>query len=76
MISNMRIIFPNDSGGIACIIPTGETPIEEVAKKDVPAGKPYKIIDVTTLPAEAAYWDQFFDALEHDFSDRDGIGGE
>lgn len=68
------IIFPNDSGGIGCLIPTLEIPIEEVAKKDVPAGKPYKFIDTTTLPPEAQYWDEFFDALEFDFSDNDGIG--
>lgn len=73
---NQIIIFPNDNGGISALIPTGELSLQETAKKDVPAGKPYKIIDVTTLPPEAAYWDQFFDALEHDFSDRDGIGGQ
>jgi hypothetical protein len=73
---NLRIIFPNDPGGISCLIPTGELSIEETARKDVPAGKPYKIIDVTTLPPEAEYWDQFFEALEHDFSDFDGIGGQ
>ena len=70
------IIFPNDSGGIAVVIPTGDLSVEDTAVKDVPAGKPYKIIDTTTLPPEAEYWDQFFDALEHDFSDFDGIGGQ
>jgi hypothetical protein len=68
------IIFPNDSGGIAAMIPTGST--EETAKKDVPAGKPYKIIETSELPEEAQYWDDFFDALEFDFSEYDGIGGQ
>ena len=73
---NIRIIYPNDAGGICCVIPTGEIPIEEIIKKDVPSGKPYKLIDVNQLPPEAQYWDEFFDALEHDFSDHDGIGGQ
>jgi hypothetical protein len=73
---NYHIIFPNESGGICYLMPTGELSVEETARKDVPAGKPYKIIDVTTLPPEAEYWNQFFEALEHDFSDFDGIGGQ
>ena len=73
---NFRIIYPSDTGGICCLIPTGELSVEATAKKDVPAGRPYKIIDVRELPQEAVYWDQFFDALEHDFSDFDGIGGQ
>jgi hypothetical protein len=74
---NLRIIYPNESGGIVCLIPTGELSIDDVLKKDVPAGRPYKIIDLNSLPPEAAYWDEFFDALEHDFeNDFDGIGGQ
>jgi hypothetical protein len=71
------IIFPNDNGGICACIPSGELSLEATAKKDVPAGKRYKFIDTTTLPPEAEYWDEFFDALEHDFTnDFDGIGGQ
>jgi hypothetical protein len=71
------ILFPNDNGGICVCIPTGELSLEATVKKDVPADKPYKFIDTTTLPPEAAYWDEFFDALEHDFTnDFDGIGGQ
>jgi hypothetical protein len=70
------IIFPNDNGGIAVCIPTGDLSLEATAQKDVPAGKPYKFVDTTTLSSEAEYWDEFFDALEHDFSDHDGVGGQ
>ena len=43
-----RIIYPNEFGGVSIIIPAdcGLT-IEEIAAKDVPAGTPFKIIDVT-----------------------------
>lgn len=41
-----RIIYPTDEGGVAIIVPAdcGLT-IEQIAAKDVPAGKPYKIVD-------------------------------
>jgi hypothetical protein len=64
------IIFPNDTGGIAMIIPTGELAIEEVARKDVPAGIPYLFVeDTVELPD-----DGFFNAWEADFTTPDGYG--
>jgi len=64
------IIFPNDTGGIAMIIPTGELAIEEVARKDVPAGIPYLFVeDTVELPD-----DSFFNAWEADFTTPDGYG--
>ena len=47
------IIFPNDDGGVSIIIPAPEfsDQIEAVAQKDVPAGKPWRIIDDSTLPS-------------------------
>lgn len=51
---NQRIIYPNDNGGVAVIIPAPECglTIEEIAAKDVPAGKPFKIVDVADLPTD------------------------
>ena len=51
---NQRIIYPNDNGGVAVIIPAPECSltIEEIAAKDVPAGKPFKIVNVTDLPSD------------------------
>lgn len=66
---NQFIIYPNDEGGVALIMPTGELALSEVARKDVPAGKPYKII----ARADLADFD-FFDAWEADFSTPDGHG--
>ena len=75
---NKIIIYPNENGGIVALIPAidcGLT-VEEIAIKDVPQNKKFKIIDTLSLPPEAQYWDEFFDALEYDFSDYDGIGGQ
>lgn len=54
---NSRIIFPNDEGGVSVIIPAPECglTIEEIAAKDVPAGKPYKIVDVSDIPSDRTF---------------------
>ena len=44
--------------------------LEEIAAKDVPAGKPFKIVDVADLPSDYT----FFNAWEGDFSNPDGHG--
>lgn len=69
----MKIIYPT-STGIAVVHPTGELPIEEVARKDVPAGVPYLIVDDSVIPTDRT----FRDAWEADFTvpDGHGIGAE
>ena len=56
---NQRILYPTDDGGVAIIIPTPEYlethTIEELAAKDVPEGKPYKIVDVTDIPTDRTF---------------------
>ena len=54
---NQRIIYPNDEGGVSIIVPATECglTIEEIAVKDVPAGKPYKIIDVSEVPTDRTF---------------------
>jgi hypothetical protein len=71
---NSRIIYPTDDGGVAVIVPAdcGLT-IEEIAAKDVPAGKPFKIVDAADIPSDRS--DR--DAWTVDEADlTDGIGGE
>ncbi|MES1989274.1 MAG: hypothetical protein V4440_14815 [Pseudomonadota bacterium] len=48
-----RIIYKNDNGGVSVIIPAecGLT-IEEIALKDVPTGKPFKIVDTVDIPSD------------------------
>ena len=54
-----RIIYPNDDGGVSILIPTpeymAEHTIEELAAKDVPAGKPFKIVDVSDIPSDRTF---------------------
>jgi len=52
---NSRIIYPTDDG-VAIIVPAdcGLT-IEQIANKDVPAGKPYKIVDVADIPTDRTF---------------------
>lgn len=70
------IIYKNDDGGVAVIHPTPEAlavyGIQAIALKDVPAGKPYKIIDASELPdrSQRNQWD----VDEADLTD--GIGSE
>lgn len=54
---NQRIIYPTDDGGVAVIIPAAECglSIEEIAAKDVPAGKSYKIVDVSDIPEDRTF---------------------
>lgn len=56
---NQRIIYPTDDGGVAVIIPAPDCglTIEEIAAKDVPVGKPYKIADVSDIPADRTFRD-------------------
>jgi len=56
-----RIIYPNDEGGVAIIIPAPEYlethTIEELAAKDVPAGKPFKIVATEDIPSDRTFRD-------------------
>jgi len=54
---NQRIIYPNDEGGVYIIVPSPNCAlsIEQIAAKDVPAGKPYKIVDVSDIPEDRTF---------------------
>jgi hypothetical protein len=77
-MSTKRIIYESDThpGGIAILVPTDEYlkdhTIEDVAKKDVPKGKKYKITDLSALPTISDR--SFRNAWTADFSTYDGIG--
>ena len=53
---NKRIIYPTDEG-VAVIVPAPECglTIEEIAAKDVPAGKPFQIVDVSEVPSDRTF---------------------
>jgi hypothetical protein len=67
---NQRIIYPNDDGGVSVLIPTSELELAEVARKDVPAGVAYKIVDVADIPSDRT----FRGAWEADFNNPNGVG--
>ena len=54
-----RIIYQTDDGGVAVIIPTPQAlesmSIQEIAKKDVPTGKPYKIVADSEVPSDRTF---------------------
>lgn len=54
-----RIIYPNDDGGVSVMTPMPEAletmTIEQIAAKDVPAGKPYKIVDASDIPSDRTF---------------------
>lgn len=66
----MKIIYPNLEGGISVIHNTGELPDNQVALKDTPFNRPFKIVDDTTIPTDRT----FRNAWEADFSAPDGVG--
>jgi hypothetical protein len=68
-----RIIYKQDDGIVAVIAPAkNETrTVDEIAKKDVPTGKKYKIVDVSGISSDRS----FRDAWTVDESDlTDGVG--
>lgn len=72
----MRVIYKTNDG-VAVIVPSPEAlakyGIEAIAKKDVPAGVPYKIVPVEDIPSDRTFrnaWD-IDEALL-----TDGIGDE
>ena len=70
------IVYKNDDGGVAVIHPTPEAlkiyGIEAIALKDVPAGKPFKIIDAADLPDRSLR--NQWDVDESDLTD--GLGAD
>jgi len=71
------VIFKNVDNKFAVIMPTQEAlqfaTIEQIAEKDVPAGRPYWIVDASLLPAdipvEAIY-------IDENANPPHGFGGE
>jgi hypothetical protein len=71
------IIYKQDNDSLAVVYPTQEAidiyGIEAIALKDVPSGKPFKIIDSSELPADRSartFW------TVDDVVLTDGVGAE
>ena len=71
------IIYKEDNDVLAVLSPTEDAlemfGINEVAKRDVPSGKRYRIIDASELPSDQSQRNAWT-ADEADLTD--GVGGE
>ena len=68
-----RIIYNQDNGIVAIIVPNEkyDLSVEAIAKKDVPSGKKYKIVDVSEVSSDRT----FRNAWEIDVAElTDGVG--
>ena len=56
-MENTRVIYPNDEGGVSVLtpVPNCGLTLEEIIAKDVPAGKPYQVIDRSELPTDRTF---------------------
>lgn len=66
-----RIIYPSGDG-VAVLIPAEKSglPVEEIARKDVPAGVPFRIVAEADIPEDRSQRDLW----AADFSSPDGHG--
>ena len=70
-----RIIYKNLDNSVSIIVPSDEAlqsmTIEQIAKKDVPTGYKYKIVDVSEVPSDR----EFRNAWSIDEAElTDGVG--
>lgn len=78
---NQRIIYQNEEGGVAVIVPAPECglTIEEIAAKDVPAGKSYEIVDLSAIPTDRTFrnaWEKSGSAVTHNMTKAKAVAHE
>lgn len=65
-MSEKRIIYPTENGGVAIIIPANNARnidesydefIARIAAKDVPVGLPHKIVPIEDIPSDRTFRD-------------------
>lgn len=74
-MENKRIIYLNEADQVVVVTPAPSSglTVEQIAKKDVPFGAPYKVIDVNDLPSSFL----FMEAWEIDPALLDdGVGAD
>ena len=56
-MSNKRIIYKKDDSVVSIIVPVTESglTVEQIAKKDVPTGLKYKIVDVSEISSDRTF---------------------
>lgn len=53
-MSDFRIIYPNDEGGVAVVVPAPGIN-QEQALKAVPSGKQYLVVDKADIPSDRTF---------------------
>lgn len=56
-MNTFRIIYKTQEGGVAIVVPAEncELTIEQIAQQVVPAGAPFKIVDVSEIPEDRTF---------------------
>ena len=70
---NKRIIYKNTDGSVSVIVPITDSgfTVEQIAKKDVPTGLKYKIVDVSDISGDRTFRDAW---TIDDAELTDGVG--
>ena len=75
----MKIIYPND-GGVSIVVASThwKGTMEELAQKDVPSGKPYKIVEDSVIPSDRTFRDAWenYEEINVNFSKAQTITKE
>ena len=66
----MKSIIYAYQGSLSILVPTGALPVDDVARKDVPPGVPFRIVDASEIPSDRSERDRWV----ADFSNPDGYG--
>ena len=75
----MKIIYKNESEGVSILHPTDEAlsfmTIDVIAKKDVPSGIDYWVVEDSAIPVDRTFRDAW-ELDESQLGEPSGIGGE
>ena len=56
-VYNKRIIYDDGEGGVSIIVPSTHCPSLDRLIQDVPAGRPYQIIEEGAVPSDRTFRD-------------------
>lgn len=54
-VTNYRVIYPNDEGGVCILVPSPSCPSIDRLVQDVPYGKAYQVVPVSAIPEDRTY---------------------
>ncbi len=68
-----RIIYKKDDGSVSIIVPITDSglTVEQIAQKDVPTGRPYKIVNTSEISSDRTFRDAW---TIDDAELTDGVG--